>query len=68
MKELAFYMRDQANKKSLHEYANPWYSGKGELNNSSKTCTTAFMEAQKNSCNTKVTNDQWLKCPQGDGL
>lgn len=29
-----------------------------------------MMDAQKNSCscNTKVTNDQWLKCPQGKGL
>lgn len=64
MKELAFYMHEQAEKKDVPAYANPWYSGKGTDGDSGLSCTNAFENAQRKSCSIKVTNDHWSKCPQ----
>lgn len=61
IKGLAFYLLSKAN--STTDYSVPWYSGKGYYT-SSESCTTAFSTGQQTSCMVKVTQDQWLKCPQ----
>lgn len=61
MKGLAFYLLSKAN--STRDYSVPWYSGKGNYT-SSESCTAAFSRGQRTSCEAKVTQDQWLKCPQ----
>jgi len=61
MKDLAFYLRSNAN--SVASYTVPWYSGKGNYT-SNESCTEAFSRSQRTSCEAKVTQDQWHKCPQ----
>ncbi len=61
MKGLANYLISKA--KSTAVYAVPWYAGKGSYT-SSESCTAAFVKSQKDSCDVKVTQGQWLKCPQ----
>ncbi len=63
MKGLAFYLFDRANGKDTDTYANPWYSGKGNYDET-QSCTDAFANKQKKSCSIKVTADDWFKCPQ----
>jgi len=61
MKGLAFYLLSKAN--SATNYSVPWYAGKGAYT-STESCTAAFSNSQRTSCEAKVTQDQWLKCPQ----
>lgn len=61
MKSLAFHL--QSNATTTKEYSIPWYAGEGYYS-SNETCTEAFTKRQRTSCEVKVTQDQWNKCPQ----
>jgi len=61
MKGLAFYLLSNAS--SATAYSVPWYSGKGNYT-ANESCTAAFSRSQRTSCQAKVTQDQWNKCPQ----
>ena len=61
MKELAIYMLNNA--ASSSHYATPWFSGKGNYS-SGESCTAAFIRSQRTSCDIRVTQDNWSKCPQ----
>lgn len=61
MKGLAFYLMNNADLTKV--YSVPWYTGKGS-NAPNESCTAAFIRSQRTSCETKVTQDHWLKCPQ----
>jgi len=61
MQALAFHLLDEAN--PAEGIPNPWYSGQGNYT-ANESCTAAFIRSQRASCEMKVTQDQWLKCPQ----
>ena len=61
MKDLAFYLMSNASATARHSV--PWYSGKGN-HTATESCTAAFSRSQRASCEAKVTQDQWHKCPQ----
>lgn len=61
MSSLAYYLLSNTNADA--NYSIPWYSGKGHFT-SDELCTSAFIRKQRSSCEVKVTNDQWQKCPQ----
>jgi Lipase (class 3) len=61
MSQLAVYLLNNATSSS--NYSNPWFSGKGNYS-SGESCTAAFIRSQHTSCEIKVTQDDWNKCPQ----
>jgi pimeloyl-ACP methyl ester carboxylesterase len=61
MKGLAeYFVRHAA---STAQYSIPWFAGKGNFA-PGESCTAAFSARQKQSCEVKVRDDQWNKCPQ----
>lgn len=61
MKQLAIYLLNNA--ASSSHYSTPWFSGKGG-NSTGESCTVAFIRSQRTSCDIRVTQDNWIKCPQ----
>jgi pimeloyl-ACP methyl ester carboxylesterase len=61
MKGLAFYLLSHATSATASSI--PWYTGKGGYT-SNESCTAAFSRSQRTSCEAKVTQDHWYKCPQ----
>lgn len=58
---LAEYLN--ANAKPDRDQQTPWFRGVGEFS-PGVSCTSAFVERQRNSCSVRVTRDSWTKCPQ----
>ena len=58
---LTYYFSKYTNSTQLKEV--PWFRGVGELT-PGVSCTEAFIEGQKSSCNVLVSKDSWSKCPQ----
>lgn len=61
MKGLASYLL--LNAPATSGYSAPWFAGKGQYAQG-ESCTNAFIRKQRDSCEAKVTKDQWNKCPQ----
>lgn len=65
MKELAFFLLQEANKRAARNPAVPWYAGRGKVPATGQSCTEAFMQAQRTSCSAPLASERFLdRCPQ----
>jgi hypothetical protein len=65
MKELAFFLLEQAGNSKAANPAVPWYAGRGKVEGTGQSCTEAFIQAQRTSCSAPLASERfWDRCPQ----